>query len=289
MAAAGHQANAALDETNKSPHILVVNGSIPTANAGYCTIGGKSTEQILRESAAKATAILAVGACAFYGCVQAAQPNPTGAVGVQDTLTDRQVVNVAGCPPIPEVITATIVYVLTYGRTPPVDGMGRPLFGYGARIHDNCPRRAHYDAGQFVQSFGDEASRQGHCLAKMGCKGPDTYAPCPVIKWNMETSFPDSGGASLHGLHRAALVRSQHALLQRSAQYSGPGCPVDREYGRRSGARRGWRRHRPPCGCNRRRPRNPQRERRGRTDRARRFARRQGCLEALVVTIKPLT
>ena len=194
MAAAGQQANGALDETNKTPHLLVVNGSIPTANAGYCTIGGKSTEQILRETAAKATAILAVGACAFDGCVQAAAPNPTGAVGVQDILTDRQVVNVSGCPPIPEVITATIVYVLTYGRTPPVDGMGRPLFAYGARIHDNCPRRAHYDAGQFVQTFSDDASRQGHCLCKVGCKGPDTFAPCPVIKWNMETSFPIQAG-----------------------------------------------------------------------------------------------
>ena len=194
MAASGEQANAALDATNKEPHVLIVNGSVPTLNAGYCTIGGKSSEQILRESAENATAILAVGACAFYGCVQAAAPNPTGAVGVESILTSRQVVNVAGCPPIPEVITATIVYCLTYGRTPPVDEQGRPLFAYGARIHDNCPRRAHYDAGQFVESFGDEASRQGHCLAKVGCKGPDTFAPCPVIKWNMETSFPIQAG-----------------------------------------------------------------------------------------------
>lgn len=194
MAAAGAQASAALDATNREPHLLVVNGSVPLANAGYCTIGGKSTEAILREAAAKATAILAVGACAFYGCVQAAAPNPTGAVGVQDILPNRQVVNVAGCPPIPEVITATLVYVLTYGRTPPVDEMGRPLFAYGARIHDNCPRRAHYDAGQFVGSFADQASREGHCLAKVGCKGPDTFAPCPVIKWNMATSFPIQAG-----------------------------------------------------------------------------------------------
>jgi hydrogenase small subunit len=194
MAASGQAANAALDATNKEPHLLVVNGSIPTLNPGYCTIGGKSTEAILRDAAANATAILAVGACAFYGCVQAAAPNPTGAVGVQDILTNREVVNVAGCPPIPEVITATIVYVLTYGRTPPVDSLGRPLFAYGARIHDNCPRRAHYDAGQFVTSFGDDASREGHCLAKVGCKGPDTFAPCPVIKWNMETSFPIQAG-----------------------------------------------------------------------------------------------
>ena len=90
MAASGGQANAALDETNRTPHLLVINGSVPTANAGYCTIGGKSTETNLREAAAKATAILAVGACAFDGCVQAAAPNPTGAVGVRDILTSRR-------------------------------------------------------------------------------------------------------------------------------------------------------------------------------------------------------
>ena len=110
-------------------------------------------------------------------------------------------------------ITATIVYVLTYGRTPPVDGIGRPLFAYGFRIHDNCPRRAHYDAGQFVTTFSDQASRQGHCLAQMGCKGPDTFSPCPVIKWNREIELPDPGRPSVHRLHRAALVRPQHALL----------------------------------------------------------------------------
>ena len=194
MAASGTAANAALDATNREPHILVINGSVPTANAGYCTIGGKSTETILREAAANATAILAVGSCAFDGCVQAAAPNPTGAVGVRDILTGREVVNVSGCPPIADVITATIVYVLTYGRTPPVDELGRPLFAYGARIHDNCPRRAHYDAGQFVTSFSDQASREGHCLAHMGCKGPDTFSPCPVIKWNGEISFPIQAG-----------------------------------------------------------------------------------------------
>ena len=28
----------------------------------------------------------------------------------------------------------------------------------------------------------------------MGCKGPDTFSPCPVIKWNGEVSFPIQAG-----------------------------------------------------------------------------------------------
>ncbi len=29
----------------------------------------------------------------------------------------------------------------------------------------------HFDAGQFVEAWDDEAARKGYCLYKMGCKG----------------------------------------------------------------------------------------------------------------------
>jgi len=195
MAAAGQQANEALEDASSQEHILLINGSIPLgANGAYCTIGGESAEVVLRKAAAKAEYILAVGACAYYGCVQAARPNPTGATGVQDILTDRPVINVPGCPPIGEVITGCITYLLTQGHAPPCDMEGRPLFAYGSRIHDNCPRRAFYDAGQFVGQFDDAAARQGYCLYHVGCKGPATFAACPVVKWNGGTSFPIQSG-----------------------------------------------------------------------------------------------
>ncbi|MDR1237240.1 MAG: hydrogenase small subunit, partial [Propionibacteriaceae bacterium] len=115
MAAAGDSANRALEQTNAEPHILVVNGSVPLADGGiYCTIGGESAEEVLRKSAQNASAILAVGACAVWGSVQASKPNPTGAVGVDEIIRDKPVVNVAGCPPIGEVITATVAYLLTH-------------------------------------------------------------------------------------------------------------------------------------------------------------------------------
>jgi len=195
MAAAGDAANAVLDETNKTPHILVVNGSIPTKDNGiYCVIGGKSAEMVLRESAENATAILAVGACAVFGSVQAARPNPTGAVGVDEIIKDKPVINVAGCPPIGEVIMATVAYILTNGHTPKTDAEGRPLFAYDQRIHDSCPRRPHFDAGQYVRTFDDEGARNGWCLYDMGCKGPSTFSACPIIQWNDHTSWPIGAG-----------------------------------------------------------------------------------------------
>jgi hydrogenase small subunit len=195
MAASGDQANVALSKAIEQPHLLVVNGAIPLKDKGvYCVIGGETAEELLRRAAVKATAVIAVGACAHYGSVQAAAPNPTGAVGVGEIIKDRQVINLSGCPPIGEVITATLLYYLVYGHTPPVDQDGRPLFAYGQRIHDKCPRRAHYDAGQFVLRFDDDNARKGYCLYKVGCKGPATFAPCPVIGWNLGTGFPIKAG-----------------------------------------------------------------------------------------------
>ncbi|MDR1791257.1 MAG: hydrogenase small subunit [Propionibacteriaceae bacterium] len=195
MAAAGAAANDALDKTNEQPHVLVVNGSIPVKDGGiYCSMGGKSAETVLRESAKNATAILAVGACAVWGSVQGSNPNPTGAVGVDQIIKDKPVINVSGCPPIAEVITATIAYILTHGTTPKTDAQGRPLFAYDQRIHDSCPRRPHFDAGQYVRSFDDEGARSGWCLYEMGCKGPSTFSACPIIQWNMHTSWPVGAG-----------------------------------------------------------------------------------------------
>jgi len=198
MAAAGHQAEAAREQAMKDNHgkyVLVVTGSIPLAEDGiYTTIGGRTAKSILEEAAAGAAAVIAVGACAHWGSVQAARPNPTGAVGVSALVDDKPVVNIAGCPPIADVITATVVYYLTFGRMPALDADGRPMFAYGARIHDQCQRRAHYDAGQYVETFDDPAARLGWCLYKTGCKGPATFSPCPITMWNSGTSWPIGAG-----------------------------------------------------------------------------------------------
>ncbi len=198
MAAAGSAAENALKKSmadNKGSYLLVVTGSVPLNDGGiYTTIGGRPVKEILEEAAAGAAAIIAVGACAHWGSVQAARPNPTGAVGVSQVIGNKPVVNIAGCPPIADVVTATVVHYLTFGRMPELDYDGRPLFAYGARIHDQCPRRANFDAGQFVERFDDEAARKGWCLYHVGCKGPATFSPCPIFMWNTGTNWPIGAG-----------------------------------------------------------------------------------------------
>jgi hypothetical protein len=63
------------------------------------------------------------------------------------------------------------------------------LFAYGGLVHNQCERRAHFEFGEFVQAWGDEASQKGWCLYKVGCKGPQTFANCPTQKFAEASSW----------------------------------------------------------------------------------------------------
>jgi hydrogenase small subunit len=198
MAPAGHQAEKSLEDVvknEKGKYIAIVEGSIPTAEGGvYCCIGGRTALDIAKEVCGSALATIAVGACAWDGGWPAAKPNPTGAMGVKDVVPGITLINLPGCPANVENITGTIVHFLTFGSFPVCDGMGRPYFAYGMKIHDHCERRAHFDAGQFVRQWGDEGHRMGWCLYEMGCKGPETFKNCPSIRWNEGTNWPVGSG-----------------------------------------------------------------------------------------------
>ena len=198
MAASGHQAEAAMHKTMTDypgEYVLCVEGSVPVdADGAYCCIGGKSAVDILQEAAAGAKAIIAWGSCACNGCVQAAKPNPTGATPIHKLVKGKPIIKVPGCPPIGEVMAGVLVHVVTFGRIPELDRIGRPKAFYSKRVHDSCYRRPFYDAGLFVESFDDENARKGYCLYKVGCKGPTTYNACGVTKWNNGTSYPIQSG-----------------------------------------------------------------------------------------------
>ena len=203
MAAAGHQAEDARMKTVKEArgkYIAIVEGAVPMKDGGiYCCIGGRSALDIVREVCSGALATITVGTCASYGGLPAAAPNPTGAVGVKEAVPGATVVNLPGCPVNTDNLVATVVHFLTFGKLPAIDGKGRPLFAYGKRIHDNCERRPHFDAGQYVEMWGSEAHRNGHCLYKMGCKGPETFHNCPVQRYNEKTNWPVGSGHGCAG------------------------------------------------------------------------------------------
>ena len=193
FAAAGHQAEAARRsamKANKGKYILVVEGAIPTRDNGiYCKVGGQTAIEMLKECAADAAAVVAIGSCASWGGMPSTPPNPTGAKSAGEVL-GKVIPNIPGCPPNPYNFLSTVVHFLTFGKLPDVDDTGRPRFAYSRLIHENCERRAHFDAGRFALEFGDEGHRRGYCLYKLGCKGPETHANCPAIL------FGDVGNAS---------------------------------------------------------------------------------------------
>jgi hydrogenase small subunit len=197
QAASGEAAEAARHaamEENMGSYLVLVDGSIPTANAGYSTIAGISNLDMLRETVAGAAAVVSIGSCAAFGGIPGASPNPTGAVSVGELVKDKPVINVPGCPPIPMVITAVLAQFLTFGQIPELDHLGRPMAFFGQTIHDRCYRRPFYEQGLFAETFDDEGARKGWCLYKLGCKGPVTYNACATVKWNQGTSFPIESG-----------------------------------------------------------------------------------------------
>ncbi|MEN8141051.1 MAG: hydrogenase small subunit [Thermodesulfobacteriota bacterium] len=228
MAADGHQAEANLHATADKyagKFICVVEGAIPTKDKGvYCQIAGKTAMEILAEVAPKAAAVIAIGTCASFGGVQAAAPNPTGAVGVAELLSGGPpLVNISGCPPNPICFLGTVLHFLTFNRLPALDHLNRPKFAYGRRIHDQCERRPHFDEGRFVEQFGDAAHKEGFCLYKVGCKGPATFSNCPVVRFNDVGSWPVGVGHGCIGCTEPDFWDTMSPFYERLPQIKIPG------------------------------------------------------------------
>jgi hydrogenase small subunit len=233
MAGQGEPAVKVLVDTRKDNpggYLLLVEGAIPTAGDGlYCTIGeleGKhmTMQDTLVEMAGDAMAVICVGTCASFGGIPSGSPNPSACKSVTEVLeargVDTPVINVPGCPPHPDWMVGTIAMVLLNGLPGPddLDAAKRPKAFYGKLIHDNCPRRAYFDAGQFARHTGDQG-----CLYEIGCKGPMTYADCPTRLWNngvnwcvgagapcigcVEPTFPDKIQPMYHKLNDERLER----------------------------------------------------------------------------------
>jgi hydrogenase small subunit len=177
----------------KGEYVLAVEGSIPE-DSGFLSVAGASAQDTLMKMAQGAKTIIAYGSCASWGGIAAAKPNPTGAKPVTSFTGSTPTILVPGCPPIAEVMTGVVAYIITFGKLPELDEFGRPKSFYRHRIHDKCNRRAYFDAGLFVESFDDDGAKQGYCLYKVGCKGPTTYNSCAEMRWNCGVSYPIQSG-----------------------------------------------------------------------------------------------
>lgn len=166
----------------KGGYLLVVEGSISAGMPEACMMGHESIVDLVKRASEKATAIAAVGTCAAFGGIPAAENNPTGAIGVPEFLKrqkiNKPIIALPGCPVHPDWLVGTLAHILKFG-IPPLDDRGRPKMFYSKLIHDRCPRFPEYERENFAQSFSDDG-----CLFKLGCLGTNTYADCTLRYWN---------------------------------------------------------------------------------------------------------
>jgi len=205
-------------------------------------------------------AILAVGTCASFGGIPAAKGSVTGARGLISTgaisggyttvnttgLWDslkyfgavvpagrismaqwtnlmRKTACISGCPPHPDWIVGTIVYLLTFGELPLTDKWHRPLDFYGQYQCDNCLWQTNIVANPGIDdgthdingTAGAKAlqvkggvttgnspylflnkynSAAEGCIGVMGCKGRKTKADCSYRRWNTDALGGNSTG-----------------------------------------------------------------------------------------------
>jgi len=163
-------------------YFLVVEGSIPAKMPKACVMGERPITEWVSRAAQKAKAVIAIGACAAFGGIPAAENNPTGAVSVPDYLENQGIatpcIRLPGCPCHPDWMVGTLAHILSFGL-PELDAMARPKMYYSKPIHWQCPRFADYEQERFASTFGQDG-----CLFQLGCLGPITYADCTLRHWN---------------------------------------------------------------------------------------------------------
>ena len=169
-------------------YVAVIEGAIP-GMAGTCLVGGRPVDEVVREVADGALAVIAVGSCAFDGGIAAAANAQTSSGGVRALVGDTKLIMLPGCPLNVVNLTSVIVHYLTQREWPATDLVGRPLSAYGDLVHNQCERRPHFEFGEFALAWGDEGAQRGWCLYKLGCKGPEVMANCPTVRYGEGASW----------------------------------------------------------------------------------------------------
>jgi len=196
--ATGHLAMEVLHKSIEAGgHFLVVEGAIPAGMPRACVMGEEPMADLVKAAAQKAKAVVAVGTCASFGGIPAAENNPTGAMGAPAFLQKEGIatpaIRLPGCPAHPDWLVGTLAHVLKVGL-PELDKEARPVMFYGRLIHDQCPRFSDYERERFAAKFSDDG-----CLFKLGCLGVATHADCTYRHWNRGANTCIKAGAPCIG------------------------------------------------------------------------------------------
>lgn len=196
---------AAIEAGEQALDILCVEGSIVTAPRGtglFDSYRGRAKMDIVRELAKKAGAVVAMGTCAAFGGIPAAEPNPSDCIGLQfdhakaggmlaadwRSRLGLPVINIAGCPAHPHAMSQTLAW-LASGLPLKLDGLNRPTIFFDSLVHQGCTRNEYHEYDIEDTEFGGAA-----CLFfNLGCQGPMSQAICNTDLWNGVSSKPRAG------------------------------------------------------------------------------------------------
>lgn len=158
---------------------LLVEGAIST-NERFFSISNKNTDTLLNDLVFLATHVIAVGSCASYGGIHAKFEH-NKVQGVSQSLTsEKEVINLTGCPVHPEWILQTLFSLKDYGFLK-LDDEGRPKEIYYGLAHHGCTRNEYFEWKVEAKSFG---LKEGCLFYDQGCRGPMTQSNCNRILWN---------------------------------------------------------------------------------------------------------
>ncbi|OGQ95329.1 MAG: hydrogenase [Deltaproteobacteria bacterium RIFOXYD12_FULL_57_12] len=173
-------------EGKAGEYFLVLEGAIPAAMPEACQIGEHTLADYLVKASTTMNGALAVGSCACYGGIPAAEGNLTGAVGLREffksSKIDKLVIDIPGCSVHPDWVWHTIVHLVRSGLPELIKD--RPAQFYSKKVHELCSRYHDFQEEIFAGKLGDSG-----CLFKLGCLGPDSYADCPTRGWNGTSTF----------------------------------------------------------------------------------------------------
>ncbi len=192
---------------------LCIEGALlrgPNGTGRFHLLAGTGVPMIewVRDLAAVATHVVAVGSCAAWGGISATGANLTEACGLQydgDRIGGLlgaefvargglPVINVAGCPTHPGWVVDTLM-ALAAGlfRAEDLDPLQRPRFYADQLVHHGCTRNEFYE----FKASAEKPSDLGCMMEHMGCKGTQAHADCNTRLWNGEGSCTRGGYACI--------------------------------------------------------------------------------------------
>lgn len=184
--------------------ILCVEGFVisgPDGSGRYDLLDERPKLEIVRQLAAQAEVVLAVGTCAAYGGIgnigmvdahglQFDGAEPGGALGAEfRSGCGSPVINLPGCPVHYDVF-ADVLLGLVEGQLPELNDNQAPRQWFDMLVHQGCLRNEYHEFRVEEREFGS----RGCLFFHRGCRGPLTSGPCNKLLWNRRSSKTNVGG-----------------------------------------------------------------------------------------------